>query len=76
MWTNGALQREPQFIGVGKDTFGTVVDFVFGEAIETLYLTGFIPEVVARAEWAFAVRHNKILSYWFLCKDPKNLVLE
>ena len=60
MWAHGAPKRQTQIIGIGKDTFGTVVDFVFAEAIETLQLTGFIPEVSARTERAFAVGHHEI----------------
>jgi len=59
MWTYGALnlKRQTKAVRIGKDAFGPFVDFVFGEAIETIYLSGFIPEVVARAEWAFALGH-------------------
>jgi len=60
MWAHSTIQRQPQIIGIGKDTFGTVVDFVFGEAIQALPLTGFIPEVFARAEWAFAEGYHEI----------------
>jgi hypothetical protein len=60
MWAHSALQRQPQIISIGKDTFGPFVDFVFAKAIETLHLTRFIPEVAARAEWAFAVEHHEI----------------
>ena len=61
MWAHGAPERQMQVLDIGKDTFGPFVDFVFGEAIETLHLAGFIPEVVARAERAFAVGHHEIL---------------
>ena len=57
MWAHGPPERQPQVIDIGKDTFGPLVDFVFSEAIETPHLTRFIPEVLARAEWAFAVKH-------------------
>jgi hypothetical protein len=45
---------------MGKYAFRLFVDFIFGEAIETLLTTGFILDVVARAEWAFFVGHNEI----------------
>ena len=60
MWAHGSPKRQPQVIGIGKDTFGPFVDFGFAEAIETLHLTGFIPEVAARTERAFAVGHHEI----------------
>ena len=62
MWTDGTsdLQRQTKAIRVCKDALGPFVDFVFGETIYTIYLTGFIPDVVARAEWAFAVGHHEI----------------
>ena len=57
MWARSTLQRWTKIIGTGKYAFGLVVDFVFGEAIQTLHLTRLITDFVARAEWAFAVRH-------------------
>jgi hypothetical protein len=60
MGARGAPQRLPQVIGVGKDAFGAVVDFVFGETIKTIHFTGFITDVLARAKWALAVGHDQI----------------
>jgi hypothetical protein len=60
MRAHGAPKRQMQVIGIGKNTFGAFVDFVFGEAIETRHFTGFIPQAVAPAEWAFAVGHDDI----------------
>jgi hypothetical protein len=60
MWAHSALQRQPKKISIGKDTFGTVVNFVFAEAIDTLHPTGFIPEVAARTERAFALGYHEI----------------
>lgn len=55
MCAHCSLQRQSQIIGIGKDTFGPVVDFVFGEAIGTFPLAGFDPDLVARTEWAFTM---------------------
>ena len=60
MWTHGAPNRKPEVIGICIYAFGTVVNFVFGEAIETRYPSGRFPEVVARAEWAFSVSNHGI----------------
>ena len=66
MCAHGAPQRHLQVVGIGKDTLGLFVDFVFCETIQTFHLTGFIPEVVARAEWAFSVWHREV--HWSLTK--------
>ena len=63
MRANSALQWRPQVICFGKDTCRIVVDFVFGEAIQTLQIAGFLPDIAAIAEWALAGIHNEFLVY-------------
>jgi len=60
MGAHSALQRKPQVTGIGKYTCRTVVYFVFGEAIQTLHISGFFPDIVARAEWAFSVSNHGV----------------
>jgi hypothetical protein len=60
MWANATLQRQSQVVSIGIDTFRPVVNFVFGKAIGTFQSTGFIPDIVACAEWAFVVGHHDI----------------
>ena len=60
MWANATLQRQSQVVSIGIDTFGPVVNFVFGKAIEALHLAGVPSEVVACTEWTFVVGHREI----------------